>query len=78
MIARTAQREPYLEVHQNHPEPITPYEAKLAGTLTEIFSGGATTLAEVVEGLNNLGLHAPDGGSWTDENFRAEMRRLGK
>ena len=58
--------------------PITPYEAKLAGTLTEIFSGGATTLAEVVEGLNNLGLHAPDGGSWTDENFRAEMRRLGK
>lgn len=77
MITRTARREPYLEVHQTHPDPITPYEHKLAGSITEIFSGGATTLAEVVDGLNALGLHGPDGGPWTDDNFRAEMRRLG-
>ncbi len=76
MITRPA-REPYLEVHQTHPEPITPYEQKLAGSLTEIFTAGATTLTEVVDGLNALGLHGPDGGPWTDENFRAEMRRLG-
>ncbi|MEE4025017.1 recombinase-like helix-turn-helix domain-containing protein [Gordonia sp. PKS22-38] len=77
MITRTA-REPYLETHQTHPEPITPYERKLAGSLTEIFSGGATTLDEVVDGLNTLGLHGPDGGPWTEQTFRAEMRRLGK
>lgn len=77
MITRTA-REPYLAIHQTHPEPITPYENKLAGSLTEVFSSGATTLDEVVEGLNALGLHGPDGKPWSDHTFRAEMRRLGK
>ncbi|MED5803442.1 recombinase-like helix-turn-helix domain-containing protein [Gordonia sp. Z-3] len=76
MITRPA-REPYLEVHQTHPDAITPYERKLAGSLTEIFTAGAATLTEVVDGLNTLGLHGPDGGPWTEENFRAEMRRLG-
>lgn len=77
MITRTA-REPYLETHQSHPDPITPYERKLAGSLTEIYSSGVDTLDGVVAGLNDLGLHGPDGGPWTAENFRAEMRRLGK
>jgi hypothetical protein len=77
MTTRTA-REPYLEVHQTHPEPITPYETKLAGSISEVFTGGATTLAEVVAGLNDLGLHGPGGDLWTDDSFRAEMRRLGK
>ena len=43
MITRPA-REPYLEVHQTHPDAITPYERKLAGSLTEIFTAGAATL----------------------------------
>ncbi|WP_020106867.1 recombinase-like helix-turn-helix domain-containing protein [Nocardia sp. 348MFTsu5.1] len=77
MTTRTA-REPYLETHQSHPEPITPYERKLAGSLSEVYAGGVDTLDGVVEGLNNLGLHGPDGGPWTAESFRAEMRRLGK
>lgn len=77
MISTRTAREPYLEPHQTHPDPITPYEAKLAGSLTEIFTGGATTLPEVVDGLNALGLHGPDGGPWTEDTFRAEMRRLG-
>lgn len=77
MITRTA-REPYLETHQTHSEPITPYERKLAGSLTEIFGGGATTLDEVVDGLNALGLNGPDGRPWTEQTFRAEMRRLGR
>ncbi|RRQ27410.1 hypothetical protein DK926_13045 [Rhodococcus sp. Eu-32] len=76
MNTRTA-REQYLDSNQTHPQPITPYEAKLAGSLTEIYSGGVETLDGVVDGLNDLGLHGPDGGPWTAENFRAEMRRLG-
>lgn len=78
MITRTARREPYLEPHQTHPHPITPYEHKLAGSLSEIFTSGASTLPEVVDGLNALGLNGPDGRSWTADTFRAEMRRLGK
>lgn len=77
MISTRTAREPYLEPHQTHPDPNTPYEAKLAGSLTEIFTGGATTLPEVVDGLNALGLHGPDGGPWTEGTFGAEMRRLG-
>ncbi|WP_207841957.1 recombinase-like helix-turn-helix domain-containing protein [Williamsia soli] len=77
MTTRTA-REPYLEANQTHPEPITPYEMKLSGSLTEVFSSGATTLDDVVAGLNALGLHGPDGKAWSDDTFRAEMRRLGK
>ncbi|MFF2082998.1 recombinase-like helix-turn-helix domain-containing protein [Nocardia sp. NPDC058176] len=76
MTTRTA-REPYLEANQTHPDPITPYEHKLAGSLTEVFTAGAQTLDQVVDGLNGLGLHGPDGGPWNAENFRAEMRRLG-
>jgi hypothetical protein len=77
MTTRTA-REPYLEPHQTHPEPISPYENKLAGSLTQVFTDGATTLEETVDGLNALGLPGPGGKPWTNETFRAEMRRLGK
>ncbi len=69
--------EQYLEVHQNHPEPISPYEHKLSGAIMEVFGRGTHDLPGLVEGLNGLGLHAPDGSAWTTDNFRAEMRRLG-
>lgn len=65
----------YLEVHQTHPEPITPYETKLSGAILEVFSGGTHDLAGLVAGLNSLGLAAPDGKEWTEESFRAEMQR---
>jgi hypothetical protein len=69
--------EQYLEVHQTHPHPISPYETKLAGSIAEIFARGVHDLPGLIEGLNGLGLNAPDGGRWTEENFRSEMRRLG-
>lgn len=67
----------YLEVHQTHPQPFTPYETKLAGSIMEIFRRGTHDLPGLVQGLNDLGLHSPDGGEWTEENFRDEMRRMG-
>lgn len=67
----------YLEVHQTRNGEFTPYEEKLAGSLMEIFSRGTHDLAGVVDGLNGLGLTAPDGGTWTETNFRTEMSRLG-
>ena len=69
--------EQYLDPHQTHPEPITPYERKLSGAVMEVFGTGTHDLPGLVAGLNGLGLHAPDGTPWTEENFRAEMRRLG-
>jgi hypothetical protein len=68
---------PYLEMNQTHPHPMTPYETKLAGSVMEVFGRGVHDLPGLVEGLNTMGLHAPDGGAWTEENFRSEMRRLG-
>ena len=67
----------YLEVHQTHPDPFTPYETKLAGSIMEIFGRGTHDLPGLVAGLNDLGLHAPDGGEWTEDSFRTEMRRMG-
>lgn len=69
--------EQYLEAHQTHPHPISPYEAKLSGAIMEVFSRGVQELSGLIDGLNGLGLNAPDGGAWNEENFRAEMQRLG-
>lgn len=67
----------YLVEHQTHPEPISPYEAKLSGAIMEVFARGTHDLDGLVAGLNGLGLSAPDGGEWTNESFRSEMQRLG-
>ncbi|MEV3962160.1 recombinase-like helix-turn-helix domain-containing protein [Nocardia sp. NPDC050193] len=69
--------EHYLEPNQTHPEPISPYETKLSGSIMEIFGRGTHDLPGLIAGLNELGLHAPGGQAWTEDNFRAEMRRLG-
>lgn len=70
--------EQYLEVHQTHPEPISAYETKLSGSIMEIFERGVHDLPGLVAGLNELGLRSPAGDAWTEDNFRAEMRRLGE
>ena len=69
--------EQYLDAHQTHPAPLTPYEVKLSGAIMEIFGTGTHDLPGLIAGLNGLGLHAPGGTAWTEDNFRAEMRRLG-
>lgn len=70
-------REQYLEVHQTHPQAFSPYETKLSGAIMEVFGRGVHDLPGLMDGLNGLGLNAPDGSPWTEDNFRAEMRRLG-
>lgn len=67
----------YLDAHQTHPGPFSPYEVKLSGSIMEVFASGTHDLPGLVAGLNTLGLHAPDGGQWNEDNLRAEMRRLG-
>lgn len=67
----------YLSPSQSRQHPPTPYETKLAGAIEEIFGAGAHDLSALLAGLNGNGLTAPDGQPWTEENFAAEMRRLG-
>lgn len=69
--------EQYLEPNQTRQGPATGYELKLAGSLSEVFASGTHDLPGIIKGLNDLGLHAPGGTAWDEENFRAEMKRLG-
>lgn len=69
--------EQYLDPHQTHPEPLSPYELKLSGAIMEVFGRGTHDLPGLITGLNDMGLHAPGGGAWDEESFRSEMRRLG-
>ncbi|EGD54911.1 recombinase-like helix-turn-helix domain-containing protein [Gordonia neofelifaecis] len=55
----------------------TPYERQLAGAIEEVFGGGEHTLEGLVDGLNAVGVFAPDGQAWTTESFQAEIHRLG-
>ncbi|WP_353941522.1 recombinase-like helix-turn-helix domain-containing protein [Streptomyces sp. HUAS MG91] len=68
---------PYLEIHQSRTHEPSPYELKLAATLEEVFTKVGSELADVVRGLNDRQVHAPDGTPWTEESFTAEMHRLG-
>ena len=64
-------------VWQNRAAPPTPYENAFGDALEEVFEAGATTLEQVVEGLNGQGIRMPDGQPWSVERFEHEMARLG-
>ena len=53
------------------------YERKLADALFSIMGKSVHDLAEIVVGLNHAGSTTADGSTWTQEGFKAEMRRLG-
>ncbi|MFI6937788.1 recombinase-like helix-turn-helix domain-containing protein [Streptomyces sp. NPDC050418] len=73
----TSETWPSLDRHQSRDHEPTPYELKLARTLEEIFSTEGHDLADVIAGLNARQVATFDGSPWTEESFRAEMRRLG-
>ncbi|WP_299534315.1 recombinase-like helix-turn-helix domain-containing protein [uncultured Streptomyces sp.] len=68
---------PYLQVHQSRTQEPTAYAYKLAATLEEVFTVEGHELSDVVRGLNARKVHTPEGEPWTEESFRAEMKRLG-
>ncbi|SDJ38109.1 recombinase-like helix-turn-helix domain-containing protein [Streptomyces indicus] len=68
---------PYLDRHQSRTHEPTPYETKLARTLEDIFTLEGHELTDVIAGLNARQVRTPDGAPWTEDTFRAEMKRLG-
>ncbi|QGZ63380.1 recombinase-like helix-turn-helix domain-containing protein [Paraburkholderia acidisoli] len=68
----------YLEPHQARQRPPTQYENLLGDAIERAFAQGITVLAELVAYLNESGPRAQNGEAWTEDNFRAEMARLGQ
>lgn len=64
-------------VWQNRAAPPSEYETTLCNTLSGIFAGGATDIGDVVKALNDTGIKPAVASQWTEENFAAEMRKLG-
>ena len=64
----------YLVKHQSRSAEPTPYEDKLAGAIEDVFGEGNHGIEAVVEGLNELGIHAPWGQPWTAESFERDAR----
>jgi hypothetical protein len=68
---------PYLSAHQSRTVEPTAWQMELAAAIEGIFAKGATTLDELVAGLNASRVKPIDGGPWTPENYTALMRELG-
>lgn len=62
---------------QTRGEAPSDYEAALTDALEEMFGAGVETLPDIVAGLNDRKVQAPDGTSWTEESFQTEIKRLG-
>jgi hypothetical protein len=62
---------------QTRPAPLTAAENALADALQTIFAEEVYALDGIVERLNRMTIAPPAGASaWTEESFRAEVRRL--
>ena len=66
----------YLEPRQSRAEPPDDAENRLGDALEDLFRRGVHDLSEIADGLNMLGIRAPDGQPWTEASFSAEVCRL--
>ena len=62
---------------QTRAKPPTDHENALADALQDMFAREIYELPEIVAGLNEAGIPAPDGEPWTPDSFEAAMRDLG-
>lgn len=63
--------------HQCRDWTETAYTRALGNALEAMFDDGKHDLAEIVAGLNAAKVAPPEGDSWTEDLFKAEMARLG-
>ncbi len=64
-------------VYDTNPVEVA-YRRAVADALERVLDQGAETLADIVSGMNDLGVTERDGSSWSEETFESEMRRLGQ
>jgi hypothetical protein len=63
---------------QTRPAAPTDYELGLASALEQIFAQRIYELPEIVAALNRDGVRSPDDQPWSEQNFQAAFRELGK
>ena len=54
------------------------YELALARTVYRALEQNLHGLGQIVAELNKSGVRPPDAAEWTEQNFTAEMERLGQ
>lgn len=64
-------------VWQSRAAAPTDFENSLGDALEQVFTAGAMTPEEIVDGLNRIGLRQRDGQPWSVAVFESEMARLG-
>ena len=64
-------------IYQTRPAPPTEYENQLGDALTKIFDTDIDQLPDVIVKLNEMGVQSPNGAAWTQDSFKAEIKRLG-
>ena len=67
----------YLNPHQARDGEPDAYQDLLGDVIEQSFAAGVHDLPGLMARLNEAHVPAPDGGVWTDELFRREMKRLG-
>jgi hypothetical protein len=56
--------------------PTKSYEDLLGDGLEAVLRKGATSLSEIVAGLNELNVHGPQAQRWTESLLESELRQL--
>jgi hypothetical protein len=67
----------FLDPWQSKKGEPTPWENALGDAMEALFRDGVHDLPGIVAGLNEKGVAAPEGGTWTAEKFTEAMKRLG-
>jgi hypothetical protein len=67
-----------LIVWQTRPAPPSEFELSLAAALEQIFAQRTYELPDIVAALNREGVRTRQGDTWTEQNFVATFRELGK
>lgn len=62
-------------VYDTNPVEVA-HRLALADGLERVLEQGAETLADIIRGLNDLNVTAPDGSGWSEDIFESEIRRL--
>ncbi len=66
----------YVNPHQARKREPSQYEILLGDAMERAFGQGHWELNQLVTHLNQSGLLAPNGQTWTAESFSAELKRL--
>jgi hypothetical protein len=67
----------YLNPHQARDREPDDWQNLLGDAIERAFAAGVHDLAGLVARLNEMGVPAPNGQSWTAELYQKEMKRLG-